>query len=169
MNLLPIMRISTAVFWRDGFLPSPAKDWACSRSDIDWKAEGIRSSALEFVAYSLGFFHDGHRAASDCQATLHALAQPLPGTGRLASPGEFGRPKFWYRDMSDADKPAEASWLREKVMGPDQAVWALRITARNRYSDRCWNRGEPLNITLEGASPRSRGICVPTQVRRSGL
>jgi DNA polymerase III subunit epsilon len=60
------------------------KHWACSRSDIDWKAEGIRSSALEFVAYALGFFHDGHRAASDCRATLHALAQPLPGTGRLA-------------------------------------------------------------------------------------
>src|SRR5260370_20631968 len=31
------------------------KHWACSRADIDWKAEGIRSSALEFVAYSLGF------------------------------------------------------------------------------------------------------------------
>jgi DNA polymerase-3 subunit epsilon len=29
-----------------------AKHWACSRFDIDWKAEGIRSSALEFVAYS---------------------------------------------------------------------------------------------------------------------
>jgi hypothetical protein len=37
------------------------KHWACSRFDIDWKAEGIRSSALEFIAYSLGFFHDGHR------------------------------------------------------------------------------------------------------------
>jgi DNA polymerase-3 subunit epsilon len=61
-----------------------AKHWACSRFDIDWKAEGIRSSALEFVAYSLGFFHDGHRAASDCRATLHALAQRLPCTGRLA-------------------------------------------------------------------------------------
>jgi len=60
------------------------KHWACSRFDIDWKGEGIHSSALEFVAYSLGFFHDGHRAASDCRATLHALAQPLPGTGRLA-------------------------------------------------------------------------------------
>src|ERR1700730_2296703 len=58
--------------------------WACSLFDIDWKAEVIRSSALEFVAYSLGLFHDGHRAASDCRATLHALAQPLPGTGRLA-------------------------------------------------------------------------------------
>jgi DNA polymerase-3 subunit epsilon len=65
-------------------LPALAtKHWACSRADIDWKAEGIRSSALEFIAYSLGFFH-GHRAASDCRATLHALAQRLPGTGRLA-------------------------------------------------------------------------------------
>jgi DNA polymerase-3 subunit epsilon len=120
------------------------KHWACSRADVDWKAEGVRSSALEFVAYSLGFFHDGHRAASDCRATLHALAQPLPGTGRLAlralleqarlptwrlwardaaiekkdvlktrgyawSPGEFGRPKCWYRDVADADRAAEVS------------------------------------------------------------
>jgi DNA polymerase-3 subunit epsilon len=60
------------------------KHWACSLADIDWKAEGIRSSALEFIAYSLGFFHDGHRAASDCRVTLHALAQSLPGSGRLA-------------------------------------------------------------------------------------
>ena len=60
------------------------KHWACSRFDIDWKAECIRSSALEFIAYSLGFFHDGHRAASDCRATLHAMAQRLPGTRRLA-------------------------------------------------------------------------------------
>jgi DNA polymerase-3 subunit epsilon len=166
------------------------KHWACSRADIDWKAEGIRSSALEFVAYSLGFFHDGHRAASDCRATLHALAQPLPGTGRLAlqalleqarlptwrlwardaaiekkdvlkargyawSPGEFGRPKCWYRDVSDADKAAEAAWLRANVMGPDQAVWSLRITARDRYSDRCWTWGERLDIPLEWAADRS--------------
>jgi DNA polymerase-3 subunit epsilon len=161
-------------------LPALAtKHWACSHSDIDWKAEGVRSSALEFVAYSLGFFHDGHRAASDCRATLHALAQPLPGTGRLAlqalleqarlptwrlwakdaaiekkdvlkargyawSPGEFGRPKCWYLDVSDADKAAEVSWLQHNVMGPHQAVWALRITAKDRYSDRCWGWGERL-------------------------
>jgi DNA polymerase-3 subunit epsilon len=165
------------------------KHWACSRFDIDWKAEGIRSSALEFVAYSLGFFHDGHRAASDCRATLHALAQPLPGTGRLAlhalleqarlptwrlwardaaiekkdvlkargyawSPGEFGRPKSWYRDVSDADKATEVSWLRANVMGPDQAVSALRITARDRYSDRCWGWGEPMGFAMEGPPDR---------------
>jgi DNA polymerase III subunit epsilon len=166
------------------------KHWACSRADIDWKAEGIRSSALEFVAYSLGFFHDGHRAANDCRASLHALAQPLPGTGRLAlqalleqarlptwrlwatdaaiekkdvlkargyswSPGEFGRPRCWYRDVSDADETAEVSWLRQNVMGPDRAVWALRITARDRYSDRCWGWGKPMGVALEWATDRA--------------
>jgi DNA polymerase III subunit epsilon len=168
------------------------KHWACSRFDIDWKAEGIRSSALEFVAYSLGFFHDGHRAASDCRATVHALAQPLPGSGGLAlqalleqarlprwrlwardaaiekkdvlkargyswSPGESGRPKCWYRDVADTDKAAEAAWLRANVMGSDQAVWVLRITARERYSDRCWAWGERLGLALERAADRSEG------------
>jgi len=156
-----------------------AKHWACSHSDIDWKAEGIRSTALEFVAYRLGFFHDGHRAVSDCRATLHALAQSLPGTGQLAlkallekarlptwrlwarnaaiemkdvlktrgyawSPGEAGRPKCWYRDVFDADRATELAWLRANVMGPGQAVWALRVTARDRYSDRCWVWGEKI-------------------------
>jgi DNA polymerase III subunit epsilon len=173
------------------------KHWACSRGDIDWKAEGIRSSALEFVAYSLGFFHDGHRAASDCRATIHALTQRLPGTGRLAlqalleqarrptwrlwakdaviekkdvlkarnyswSPGVSGRPKCWYRDVRDPDTAEEVSWLRQNVMGPDQAVWALRITAKERYSDRCWAWGEPLAVVMDRAADRSEG-------RRSGV
>jgi DNA polymerase III subunit epsilon len=171
------------------------KHWACSRADIDWKAEGIRSSALEFVAYSLGYFHDRHRAASDCRATLHALAQPLPGTGRLAlqalleqarlptwrlwardaaiekkdvlkargyawSPGEFGRPKCWYRDVSDADKAVEAAWLRANVMGPGQALWALRITARDRYSDRCWGWGEREQVRTIAPSLRLGTISI---------
>jgi hypothetical protein len=80
------------------------KHRACSRSDIDWKSEGIRSSALEFVAYLLGFFHDGHRAARDCRATLHALAQPLPGTGRLALQAllEQARLSTWRLSARDA-------------------------------------------------------------------
>jgi len=141
------------------------KHWACSRYDIDWKTEGIRSSALEFVAYSLGFFHDGHRAASDCRATLHALAQPLPGsaagiagslgTGEITdmavmgegrrhwSPGEFGRPKCWCRDVADADKTAEVSYGRcgsppERIgAGVGANLWILHWSA--------------LSITQEGA------------------
>ncbi len=155
------------------------KHWACSLSDIDWRAEGIRSSALEFIAYSLGFFHDGHRAENDCRATLHALSAPLPQSGRLAlavllerartkswrlwardapievkdllkargyrwSPGDFGRPRCWFRDVSNAEKLAEVVWLRANVIDPDHEVWALPLTARDRYSDRCWCWGEPI-------------------------
>jgi hypothetical protein len=59
------------------------------------------------------------------------------------SPGEFGRPRCWHRDVSDADKAAaEASWLRVNVMGSGQAIWALRITAKDRYSDQCRDWGE---------------------------
>src|SRR5208282_6223934 len=95
------------------------KHWACSRFDIDGKAEGIRSSALEFVAYSLGFFHDGHRAASDCRATLHALAQTLPGTGRLALQALLEQARLptwrlWARDTAiekkDVLKARGYSW-----------------------------------------------------------
>jgi hypothetical protein len=39
-------------------------------------------------------------------------------------------------------------------MGPDQTVWALRITARDRYSDRCWAWGEALDIALSEAADR---------------
>src|SRR6266851_10259453 len=111
-----------------------------------------QSTGLKVIAYSFGYFHEGHRASSHCRATLHVLAQSLPGTGRRAlqalleqprlptwrlwardaaiekkdvlktrgyawNPGEFGRPKCWYRDVSDADKAAELTWFQENVMG----------------------------------------------------
>jgi DNA polymerase-3 subunit epsilon len=46
----------------------------------------------------------------------------LKARGDAWSPGEFGRPKCWYRDVSDADRAAEVSGLRANVMGPDQAA-----------------------------------------------
>src|ERR1700746_228770 len=79
----------------------------------------------------------------------------LKARGHAWSPGERGRPKCWYRDVQDADEAAEVSWLRANVMGPDQAVLALRITAKDRYSDRCWAWGERLGLALERAADRS--------------
>ena len=74
--------------------------------------------------------------------------------GYAWSPGEFGRPKCWYRDVSDRDRAAEVSWLRENVMRPERTVWAVRITARDRYSDRCWAWGEREQIPRScGAGP----------------
>jgi hypothetical protein len=67
-----------------------SKHWACSRSDIDWKAEGIRSSALEFVAYSLGFFHDGIglRAIVGPPSMCCLNRSPVSAAGITDTPGE---------------------------------------------------------------------------------
>jgi DNA polymerase III subunit epsilon len=115
------------------------KHWACSRFDIDWKAEGIRSSALEFVAYSLGFFHDGHRAARDCRATLHALAKPLPGTGRLArnckallEKARLATWRLWARDAVIEKK--------DVLKGPRLRLEPWRVRATEMLVSRCVRR-----------------------------
>ena len=113
---------------------SPANIGSC-RIDIDWKGEGIRSSALEFVAYVLRFFHDGHRAER-LSGHPSCAGATAPGTGRLALQALLEQARC--------------------VLAPSKrdGAGALRITARDRYSDRCWGWGEPLDIALEGAADR---------------
>lgn len=53
--------------------------WACSLTDIDWASLGMGSSKLDYIAFKLGFFFDGHRAENDCRALLHILTQTFPG------------------------------------------------------------------------------------------
>lgn len=49
--------------------------WGCTQRDIDWRALGAGSHALEFLVYRhLQAFFDGHRAVDDCRATLALLA-----------------------------------------------------------------------------------------------
>jgi DNA polymerase-3 subunit epsilon len=66
------------------FQGAPIRFWGCTSEQVDWKAEGIRSRSLEFIAYRMGFFYDAHRAEADCLALVHLLAQPLPLSGRPA-------------------------------------------------------------------------------------
>jgi DNA polymerase-3 subunit epsilon len=103
------------------------KHWACSRANINWKAEGVRSSGLEFVAYSLGFFHAGHRAASDCRATLHALAQTLPGTGRLALQALLEQARLptwrlWAKDAAIEKRRRRMSSRPEVTLGAQESL-----------------------------------------------
>jgi DNA polymerase-3 subunit epsilon len=52
--------------------------WGCSQKQVDWTAEGIGSHKLDYIAYKLGFFFEGHRAVADCMALLEALQRTLP-------------------------------------------------------------------------------------------
>jgi DNA polymerase-3 subunit epsilon len=52
------------------------KHWACSMSEIDWRAAGAPSSSLQAIAWHMGFFFDGHRAEIDCRALVEILSKP---------------------------------------------------------------------------------------------
>lgn len=56
--------------------------WACSRTQIDWAAEDITGTKLDYIAYRQGFFYAAHRAEVDCLALLEVLARPLPVSGK---------------------------------------------------------------------------------------
>jgi DNA polymerase-3 subunit epsilon len=73
------------------------KPWACSMSEIDWKAEGHEGAKLAYLAAGAGFFYDRHRATSDCLAAIELLALPLPASGvpALAKLLERARSPSW--------------------------------------------------------------------------
>jgi len=56
------------------------KHWACSQTEVAWERFGCRGRKLDYLMFRCcGLFHTGHRAADDCQATLHVLATPRNG------------------------------------------------------------------------------------------
>ncbi|AXK79397.1 3'-5' exonuclease [Pseudolabrys taiwanensis] len=54
------------------------KNWACSASQVDWKAHGFGGAKLAYLLSEIGLFHNAHRAIDDCHALLEVLAHPLP-------------------------------------------------------------------------------------------
>jgi DNA polymerase III subunit epsilon len=60
------------------------KAWACSMSQIDWRALGFAGSQLGYLLSGAGFFHQAHRAVDDCHALLEILACELPTIGSPA-------------------------------------------------------------------------------------
>lgn len=60
------------------------KPWACSVEDINWRAEGVSGSKLEYLAMFFKYFYDPHRASDDCLAGVTVLTQTLPRSGEIA-------------------------------------------------------------------------------------
>lgn len=58
--------------------------WACTATEIDWRAEGVNGSRLEYIAMAFGTFYDAHRAVDDCNAVVNILTFELPRSGRPA-------------------------------------------------------------------------------------
>jgi DNA polymerase-3 subunit epsilon len=55
----------------------------------------------------------------------------------LWNSGENGKPKAWYRDVTEAEGDAEAEWLRQSVYTGRVGQWQTeRFDAKQRYSNR---------------------------------
>jgi len=53
--------------------------WACTVSQLDWKAERISSRTLEYLLYKCcGYFIDAHRALDDAEGVLGLLLASFP-------------------------------------------------------------------------------------------
>jgi DNA polymerase-3 subunit epsilon len=49
------------------------KPWACSATEIDWKAYGFNGARLTDLLSQAGWFYEAHRALDDCNALIQIL------------------------------------------------------------------------------------------------
>ena len=137
--------------------------WACSASGIDWKALGFESRKLEYLLLRLGWFYEGHRAATDCLA-MAWLFQLLPeSVANLLSEADrrtvlvraFGAPfdvkdylkergyrwhdgvkganKHWWREISEDELPQEQTYLDDLYHRGSEHAHYDYKDARNRF------------------------------------
>ena len=129
-------------------LPSVSKtNWGCTFNDIPWQDEDISSLKLDYIAYKLGFFFDGHRAVNDAQATLHLLSKALPCSGilamamLLASARETHRRFFAVRapfDKKDDLKARGYRWLPDFTYNNKRGVWSISVPEADIEAEQQW-------------------------------
>lgn len=60
------------------------KAWACSATEIDWRAPRLRRARTRLPPDGAGYFHQAHRVVDGCHALLEVLAFELQTTGSSA-------------------------------------------------------------------------------------
>lgn len=133
-------------------LPITAQaNWACTFNDIDWQDEDIASLKLDYIAYKLGYFFDGHRAVNDAQATLHLLTKPLPCSGKLAMSALLSHAREKSRryfavaapfDRKDDLKARGYRWMVDFVYSDrgkqKKGVWSRSVAEADIEAEQQW-------------------------------
>ena len=106
--------------------------WACSCDDIPWKAEGIQSAKLEWLAYKLcGMYYEAHRADADCLMGVHLLATPLrsgePAMAAMLRTARCATLRVWAVrspiESKDRLKRRGYRWNGDEAPGRPRAWW----------------------------------------------
>jgi len=137
-------------------LPQARKaNWACTMFDIDWPEEGVGSLKLDYIAYLMGYFFEGHRAVNDAEATLQMLASPLPGSGRPAMAVLLERARGFTRRFFAVGAPFERKdelrtrgyrWMPDVVYHDHgkrkKGVWSRAVGEVDMETEGDWLSGE---------------------------
>jgi DNA polymerase III subunit epsilon len=130
---------------------------ACSFGEIDWNGEGIGSGKLDYLLWSRGRFHDGHRALSDAEAALFLLTLPLPASGSLGLRAllECARRQLWVVRAEDTAFEQRA-WLKARGYrwddGEGKRIKAWWLMTNDPQAELDWLRadiyGDDRDITV---------------------
>jgi len=150
-------------------------NWACTFNDILWQDEDISSLKLDYIAYRLGFFFDGHRALNDAQATLHLLTRALPCSGKLVMASLLARARSESRRFFAAGAPFEKKdelrargyrWLSDFTHVTQQGkkkrgVWSRSVSEAEIEAEQQWltaaiYNGKPHLFTFRDATATDR-------------
>ncbi|WP_038249876.1 3'-5' exonuclease [Ghiorsea bivora] len=127
-------------------------NWACTLNDIHWQDENITSLKLDYIAYKLGYFFEGHRAVNDAEATLHLLSKTLPNSGKLAMSELLNHARVQSRryfavgapfDKKDDLKERGYRWLADYAYTDQygktkKGVWSKAIHQEETKEEEIW-------------------------------
>ena len=131
---------------------SKDSNWACTINDIDWQTENISSLKLDYIAYKLGYFFEGHRAVNDAEATLHLLSKKLPESGKLAMSELLNHARIQSRryfavgapfDKKDDLKERGYRWLADYAYTDQygkgkKGVWSKAVQQEETTDEETW-------------------------------
>ena len=117
------------------------KPWACTVADVNWSAESIRGSKLEYLTMSYGFHFQSHRALDDCMAAVTLLAQDLPVSGGpvLASLLANARRRTWrFRALGAPFEFKDALKNRGYRWNGTEKFWWREVGDDRRQEEHAW-------------------------------
>lgn len=139
--------------------------WACSARDVPWRAEGLESAKLEFLAYRFGAFYDGHRAVADCVAGVHVLSRHLPrrgGTAMQALLDSARREDVLFQAVGAPFETKDLLKARGYRWRPERKVWWKEVPETDADAERAW-----LGETIYGGRSRAKESVVTAYQRYS--
>ncbi|MCK9919139.1 3'-5' exonuclease [Microbacteriaceae bacterium K1510] len=143
------------------------KNWACSATQIDWKAHGFSGAKLGYLLAESGLFHNAHRAIDDCHALLEVLARSLPESTSSALAVLLDRARrkafrIWAEnapfDLKDALKKRGYRWNDGSDGSP--RAWHIEVDESARETELDYLRREiyqrDIDLRCQAVTARER-------------